>query len=309
MSGSASYAAREFSAPKAAWALLVVLALAWGTTWPMMKIAVAEIPIFSFRALCIIGVGVATLAMSKLMHGRILPNPGEWLTIFRVGLIAVTCWYIFSAVAVLYLPAGRSALLAFTSPLWALIVEAVFYRVPVTRRRLIAVGLSLAAIGVLGHEALLASDLELFGLIAILAAACAWATSSIMQQRAGFKTPLMAVMGWQMFLGGMPVILLAPVIDGFAWTETVSLNALLATASVTFWSTCFGVYSWYTILRMTTIAFASIASLVVPFTALMLSTFLLGEAFTWVEGVGLVLITCALATTINFSQRNRSDRA
>jgi hypothetical protein len=39
--------------PRSTWALLTMLTLGWGFNWPMMKLAVNEVPVLSFRALCL----------------------------------------------------------------------------------------------------------------------------------------------------------------------------------------------------------------------------------------------------------------
>src|SRR5215203_3388413 len=46
--------------PRSTWALLAMLTLGWGFNWPMMKLAVNEMPVLSFRALCLT-VGAAGL--------------------------------------------------------------------------------------------------------------------------------------------------------------------------------------------------------------------------------------------------------
>jgi len=48
---------------------LVLLCLGWGTTWPMMKIALDEIPPFSMRVASLT-LGIVTLTSLALLQGR-----------------------------------------------------------------------------------------------------------------------------------------------------------------------------------------------------------------------------------------------
>jgi len=289
--------------PGIAWVFLLLLALAWGSTWPMMKTAVAEIPILSFRAFAVLGGATALLTIAKLFFGRVLPLPGEWRMIAVVGFFNVTLWYCLSSLAVTYLPAGRAALLAFTTPLWAMMIEGALYRSPLTARRGAGILLALTAIAVLSYEDLFVAGASIVGIAAILAASFSQTFGSIQQQRAGFQSPVYILIAWQMLVGGAPIVLSAPLIDGFAWIETVSMAAVLSSLWVTFFSICVGVVSWYSLLRVASMGFAAVGSLVVPFSAVSLSAFLLGETLTVSDSIGLVLITAAIATTV---QRRKS---
>lgn len=303
-SASGAQAAQEQGIPAVAWLLLLVLALAWGSTWPMMKLAVAEVPVLSFRFISVVA-GSATLFLVGWIKNRtILPKRWEWPTIIRIGLLNVTLWYCLSALAVTTLPAGRAALLAFTTPLWAMIIEFALYKAPLTVRRTFGIVLALLAIGFLTFEDLFAAEPSVIGIAAILAAAFCQTFGSILQQRAGFESPVYTLIPWQMVLGGIPILIAAPIIDGTAWMETVSLEAMLASFSVAVFSICVGVVCWYTILSKTTMTFAALGSLVVPFAAISLSAALLGEMLTVTDIIGLVLITAAIGTTI---RRRRSN--
>ena len=51
--------------------LLALLALVWGSVFPAIKVVLSEMPVLTFRALCLIagGLGIAALAV---MRGRSL---------------------------------------------------------------------------------------------------------------------------------------------------------------------------------------------------------------------------------------------
>ena len=288
--------------PGLAWLLLFVMAMAWGTTWPFMKIAVAEIPVLSFRSLNVIGGAAALLSVSWIVKRRILPRPNEWRRIALIGFFNITLWFLLSAVSLQTLPAGRAALLAFSTPLWAMLIEWTLFRSPFTTKRTIGIILALAAIAVLSYKDVLSATSSYIGIIAILTASFSQTFGAVLQQRSKFDSPLFTLIGWQMLIGGIPILIGTAIFDDMKWVETVSREAILATTSITFFSICFGVIAWYNLLRITHMGFAAVGSLVVPFAAVSLSALMIGEFLSPQDMIGLVLITAAIAAT---AKRNR----
>ncbi len=282
-----------------AWLLLFVMAMAWGTTWPFMKIAVAEIPVLSFRSLNVIGGAAALLSVSWIVKRRFLPRPDEWRRIALIGFFNITLWFLLSAVSLQTLPAGRAALLAFSTPLWAMLIEWTLFRSPFTAKRTIGIILALA---VLSYKDVLSATSSYIGIIAILAASFSQTFGAVLQQRSKFDSPLFTLIGWQMLIGGIPILIGTAIFDDMKWVETVSREAILATTSITFFSICFGVIAWYNLLRITHMGFAAVGSLVVPFAAVSLSALMIGEFLSPEDMIGLVLITAAIAAA---AKRNR----
>ena len=99
--------------------LLILLALAWGSFWPVMKIALEEFPIVSFRGISGELGGILILSVA-LFTGRSLRVPrSEILPLILVSFVTTTCWFLLSAIGVTTIGSGRSALIANTMPLWA----------------------------------------------------------------------------------------------------------------------------------------------------------------------------------------------
>ena len=46
--------------------VLVALTLGWGFNWPMIKLALSEVPVFSFRSACLLGGAAGLFAIAKL---------------------------------------------------------------------------------------------------------------------------------------------------------------------------------------------------------------------------------------------------
>jgi drug/metabolite transporter (DMT)-like permease len=297
-----STSASAGTVPALAWILLVALTFAWGAMWPLLKITVAEIPLFSYRAGSAVVAGILLFAVTWLSGFSARPVRGEFRKIAVVGTFGVALWFILSGLSVSLLPAGRAALLAYTMPFWALVVAILFLGEHVTVKRCVGVSAGLGAILLLSWESLVAGskDVPLLGIAVVLCAAVVWSVGSTLQKEFAFKTPVSAHLAWQLMIGAIPLTCVALLVDSTAWVATVSADAMLAGLIVTVFSLAFGLWCWSMILKLTDMAFASIAVLTVPAASLCLSAFLLGEPLGAVELGGLALLLVGLATILPF---------
>jgi drug/metabolite transporter (DMT)-like permease len=96
--------------------LLAGLSLFWGVNWRIMKIVLAEIPVWTFRTLCLVGGGLGLLGLVRA-NGIFLTIPKKELgALLMVSGMNVTGWHLFSAYGVCYMQAGRASIIAYTMP-------------------------------------------------------------------------------------------------------------------------------------------------------------------------------------------------
>ncbi len=104
--------------------MLVGVSLAWGLSWPAMKIALNEIPPLSMR---VSTSGLATLALFalalvqrrtlKVKSGRARAH------LLVAGCLNVACFTLFAAFAQLATATSRVAILTYTMPIWAALLR------------------------------------------------------------------------------------------------------------------------------------------------------------------------------------------
>ncbi|MCF8532290.1 MAG: DMT family transporter, partial [Reyranella sp.] len=98
-------------------ALLGLLTLVWGTNWPLFRIALDELPVWTFRTL-VMGTAVLMLAAILAIRGDSFAVPkGKWPILIAASAMNVGVWNIATALAVLYIPSGHASVLAYTMPL------------------------------------------------------------------------------------------------------------------------------------------------------------------------------------------------
>ena len=123
--------------PRLGFFLLAILTLFWGTSWPIMKIALGEILPWTFRSLCIFFGGLGILVTAKVTGSKLTIPGAELRPLILVALFNSTCWHLGSAYGLIYMKAGRAAIIAFTMPVWASILGNLFLKERLTSFRLI----------------------------------------------------------------------------------------------------------------------------------------------------------------------------
>lgn len=103
--------------------MLIVLSVAWGVTWPLVKITLSEIPPFSMRVLTV-GLGALTLlAFSGIRRRSIrIPFGRSWAHVFVAGTLNIAGFSLLSSFAQLSATTSRVAILAYSMPVWAAVL-------------------------------------------------------------------------------------------------------------------------------------------------------------------------------------------
>ena len=192
---------------------IVVLALVWGFNWPVLKMGVAEMAPLTFRA-----VTLPFAALGMLVYARVVRDsmrvPREFgAKLCALALFNITLWNGFVLVGVQQLPAGRSAILAYTMPIWATAIAALVVHEPISRRKLIGLALGATGMAVLLGEQIVVVRAAPLGALMILIAAVSWAYGTVLLRKWKPTMPQNALSGWMMLIGWIPLALAAPFLD------------------------------------------------------------------------------------------------
>ena len=285
--------ARAGGVPLGGLALLLTLALFWGASWPINKIALAEIPLFAFRT---VSLGASVIALFALAHlaGQPLGLPRRlWPRLALAALFNVALWNLLVPLGILLLPAGRASVLFYTTPAWASLLGWIVLGERLGPRRLLAVALGLGAVALLvggDIEAALAAPL---GIACILAGSICWAAGAVVMRGFPPAVPTMVLGAWQLLLS-LPAFLL-----GFLALERDLLRPLSAPAWMALGYTIvigcvFGYWAWFRVVRILPVAVSSIGSLPVPMVAVLTAVWLTGERPGPAELAALALVAGAL---------------
>lgn len=280
--------------PAYRWGLIILcgLTLGWGLGWPIMKVALDEVPPWSFRTFCLLGGGGAILAVAWKRKESLRISREEMAPLLLVAAVNVTGWNILSAYGVMLSRAGKAAILAYTMPLWAALFSRWILKEKLTKSRILALSSGLCGLGVLLAPELVTLQERPWGSVLMLGAAICWALGSVLIKRRRWGMSASVFAGWQLVLGGVPVFAGMFVLEESPWAIHLSWNGLLATSYIVVVGVVLGYWGWIRVIEIFPVTKASIGTMAVPCIGLISGRLVLAEpiSVTEIAGLGLVLL-------------------
>lgn len=279
------------SSPYLAAVALAVLAAIWGYNWVVMKVGIRYCDPFTFAALRGLLGAVALFPIIAVLR-RPLRLQAPFLTI-AVAILQITGFVGLILWALEQGAAGRTSVLSYTMPFWLLLMAWAFLGEKIRGLQWIAAVLALAGLIFILRPWNLQGTL--FSSLLAVAAGFCWAASSvlikIMQRH--HQVDILSLTAWQMFLGSIPLAIVAlvtadtpPVWSG-SFIAALVYNVLPANA-LAWWL-------WLYVLRALPTGTAGVSTLVIPVVGVVSAWIQLGERPTSVEGAGMLLVLAALA--------------
>jgi drug/metabolite transporter (DMT)-like permease len=289
---------RERVIPLRTLALVVAVTVLWGINWPVMKIAVTEIPPWTFRTVCVFASGVTLLALARLSGESIRLERRLWLPLTGVALLGITAWHMLTAYGLLHMASGRASIIAFTMPLWAAPLSVWFLGERLDARRILGLGLGMVAMALLLGPDLLTVGEAPLGAFLMLTAAFVWAASTVGFKAVDWRMSIMALSGWQLLIGGVPIVVVCAMLEPLPDFSALSPRGLLALFYVAFVALVFCFTAFLKIVRMLPANVAALTTLAIPIVGLLSSALLLGEPVGVKELLALVLVILALGMVL-----------
>jgi drug/metabolite transporter (DMT)-like permease len=295
-------------APRAGLALLASITLLWGFNWPVLKIAIGEMPVFTFRSICLV-IGMVGMFFVCWMEGRPWRLPRrDAMACFLAAMVNITGWNVASTFGLQHMPPGRASIIAFTMPLWAAVLA-----VPILKERMTPIRIVGLILGLAGMAALILPDLshlavDPLGPIFMLMAAILWALGTVGFKFHRWSAPATTIVAWQFVFGALPVILGALIVDhGFA-LGSVTWHGWTATLYSSVICTVFCYWAWFRVVGIYPATVAAIGTLGIPVVGVWSSAAVLGEPIGPTEIAALGLVLAALVTVLILPGLQRKPR-
>jgi len=267
------------------WLALIVIYIAWGSTYLAIRFAVESIPPFLMAATRFLIAGSLVFIWRRLA-GDPLPTRAQWRSAAIAGLLLLLGGNGLVTWAEQHLPSGFAALLVATTPLWMVFVEALWPggKRP-TWQTLLGVLVGLVGIVILvGFEEITGSHarFDFLGVIALLLASLSWAIGSIYSRGADLPKSAFLGTGMEMLAGSASLYLLGTLsgewnrLDLTAITSRslAGLGYLIVVGSLV----GFAAYTW--LLRVAPTSLLSTYAYVNPLIAVILGSILAQEELT-----------------------------
>src|SRR5215469_11790826 len=275
------------------------IVMTWAGNWPLMKLALGEVPPLVFVLLRL--VGSLALIVPPLLAARqpLLPRRGERLGLFWVGQLQVAGFLICSIIGLAILPAGRAIVLAYTMPLWAIPIGLFLWPEPFGRNQLIGAAAGFAGLVLFMNPGLVdwTSGRVLAGNAFLLLSAFAWALGSCLYRRRAWRSPFWVQTLWQLAVSIVPVgaIVLAGTTGGpVHWSPAVI--AILAYNCIV--TTALGYFLWGKVLSIMPAATAGQVLTLTPVGGFVLSKLIFGGTVTADIVLSIVLIVGGIFVTL-----------
>lgn len=276
--------------------LFAIVIVGWGVNWPVSKALLAHVSPWWSAALRSV-VGMTTLfVICALTRRLVLPRRGDLPVILSVGLLHMTAFSLLVALSLQYVSAGRSAVLAYTTPLWVMPAARVWLGEALTPRRVLGLACGLLGLAVMFNP--LAFDWHdrnaVLGNALVLAAAFVWAVAIVHMRAHRWVNGPFELSPWQLLLASSVMCTLALLADGtpriVGWAGFSGLLAYggVIGGGITYWLA--GV-----VTRQLPAGVTSLGLLGVPVVGTLASALILRESLGLDVWIALVLIVGGIA--------------
>jgi len=269
---------------------------AWGIGWPVNRAILYHLPPLSAVA---VRSAIATIALFGFAAARrrlVVPAREDLPVVFSISLLHMVAYAALVSIGLLFVPVGRSVVLAYTTPLWVTPGAILFLGERLTARRAAGALLGLGGLAVLFNP--LAFDRHdgaaVLGNAVLLAAAFLWAASILHIRAHHWRAAPFDLIPWEMALATLVLAALALPVDGWphiAWTPNLIgllLYSALPGTVLAFWGAAVAA-------RHLPAVTTSIGLLAAPVIGIAASAVMLGDAPTVSLGVAMALIIGGIA--------------
>ncbi|MBX4997546.1 DMT family transporter [Rhizobium lentis] len=277
------------------WALLVLLGLIWGGSFFFARIAVQHVPPLTLVFLRLL---LAALALHVYIAGRLdiySTLRARWREFLVLGLINNALPHALIFFGQTRIGAGLAAILNATTPIWTVLVANYL----TSDEKLSSAKLAGCLVGLAGTIVLIGpgisagSEAPLWALLLPVLAAVSYGFAATYGKR--FRdVPAPVTSAGQLTASSLIALPLSLLADR-PWTLAAPpLDAVLAVLALALLSTAFAYILYFRIMAAAGATNASLVTLLVPPSAILLGVLFLGETLSLAEFAGMALIGCGL---------------
>lgn len=280
--------------------MLVALSLSWGTTWVSMKLSLAELSPFSLRLSStflgtVMLVGYALVLRKKFT----LPmRPMIWFHVAMAGLFNIVGFGLFATFAQLSAATSRVAILAYTMPIWTVLLSFLFLHERLNRVRTIALLLCMSGISILVYPLTGSGVSTLIGMFLAVMSGVSWAVGIIYVKWVKLPLDPLTFAIWQFVFSFFMIAALIPPFEGVPHLWPLSWTVLWAALFTGLIGSGLSYFLWFEIIHRLPAMTASLGILGSPFVGVVSSMIILGERPSVADFTGFALIFSAAACVL-----------
>jgi len=280
------------------WSLLIALSILWGGSFFFVRVALDGVPPLML-VLARVAIAAAVLLVLLRATGESLPRRrAVWLTLAVMALLNNVIPFSLIFWGQTAIPAGLAAILNATTPLFTVIVMHLFTDDDrATPGKAVGVTLGFAGVVVLvGPAATGTLDTPLWALAACLAAALSYAVSGLWSRRIKplGLTPTFTAFA-QLSVTSLVMTPVVALVDRPWALPLPGLAPLAAVVALAVLSTALAYIIFFRILASAGPSNLLLVTFLIPVSAILLASLILGERLAWTHFAGMGLIGLGLA--------------
>lgn len=290
--------------------LLAIIVLAWGGNYPLMRLAIDDMPPLAFTCIRLLGAScvLAFILVASVGSKGLIPIPAERLPLAIIGLLQVAAVLGLTIIGLTTVPPGRTVVLVYTMQLWAVPLGVWLLRERIGAGKLLGTAIGLAGIVVFFDPEVIdwhqAGTLVGSGLI--LLASIGWALGSCLYRRRAWKTGFMTQTLWQFLVSLVPISALSLLLEQHAAFYPSWRLAIIVLFNW-FVPTALAMWCWAKVLSVMPASGAGQFILLTPIVGFLLSAVIFHEPVTRTLVASAALIAAGIFLTMR-SEAARSQK-
>jgi drug/metabolite transporter (DMT)-like permease len=276
------------------WSLLGLLSVLWGGSFFFNGAALRELPPLTLVFLRV-AIGAALLLPLLRVYRIGLPRGlAAWKPFFAMGLLNNVVPFSLIVIGQTYIPSGLASILNATTPLFTIVVMAAAGEEELAGRRIAGVIIGLIGVVILRGVGLDMGAGESIGILLCLAAALSYGLAALVARRLLQGSPPLRTATCQLLASTLMMALVAGAIDQPWRLPLPSPATALAVLGLAGLSTALAYIVFFQILQRSGATNVMLVTLLIPVTAILLGSLVLGEAMSAREIAGALVIGGAL---------------
>jgi drug/metabolite transporter (DMT)-like permease len=278
------------------WALLLALGMIWGGAFFFARIAVQEIPPI---ALVLLRVGIAAVVMHIVLRAMGLsfaPVLPHWLGFLGLGMLNNVIPFSLMFAGQTEIGAGLASVLNATTPFWTmLLANALLPDEKLTAPKVAGILLGIAGAAVMVGPGLLAGlGGPVWAKLALIGTALSYGFAAIYSRRVVTLRPELMATG-QLTASTAIMLPVALLTQDFGFLSTAGAGTWGAVLGLAVLATAIAYLIFFRLLAAAGATNATLVTLIVPVSAILLGAIFLGERLESFELAGMALIGLGLA--------------
>ena len=280
------------------WGILILLSILWGGSFFFLEVALGELPPLTLVLCRVCLSALLMVAFMAITRRTMSKHRGLWPTLFLLATLNNAIPFSLFAYAQTHIASGLASILNATTPLWGVIVAHFL----TADEKATPAKLAGVSIGILGVAIMIGGDLwtrldgDLTAQLACLVATFSYALAGVYGRR--FRTwgvgPLEVATG-QLIAATVLILPLALLIETPWHLPFPGTQTLLALGGLALLSTTVAYFLYFSLIQRAGATNALLVTLLIPATAILLGTLVLGEVLRPRHWAGMAFIAAGLA--------------